>query len=190
MKKIIGVTFIIQCSIVLLISCDLKSKKEAEIRAEIEAEMIEKNRQEELRMAERMAKLAEQERQEKERIMERFVGKYYTWENGGIEVMSDGRVIKFDDWGKWNNYLGNIQIISNNAFLVDGEVPYVENTSKYKIINGVEEHFGYLGKNTWTGFVFDISENRAYVGKHFLDAKEKYQNKDITNPMYIKYRKI
>lgn len=172
MKKIINIAFIVQCSIVLLISCDLKTKKESE--------MIEKERQEE------QVKLAEQERQEEKRRMERFAGKYYTWENGGIEVLSDGRVISFDDWDS-KEYLGNIQIVSDNAFLVEGHVPHTGNTSIYRIDNGVENDIGSLGRSHNTGFIFDISEKRVYFGQHYLDAMKAYKNKDIANPKYIKY---
>lgn len=120
--------------------------------------------------------------------IDRFVGRYSIKDGGPnvIEVLSDGRII-FDNVGN-KRFLGKIEIISNDAFMISSTNPsekiYVsDDTPIYRISNGVERNGEWSGDGTeYTRYlVFDVNEMRMYN-----EGYNKYMNRDIAEVRYMK----
>lgn len=122
--------------------------------------------------------------------IEHFARRYIFSDDGiGVEVLSDGRVLQISHiiatGEETKKYIGNISIISDNAFVVKGEVFFPGNTPIYVMRNGSEHGGTWTAKfgNDYYGVVFDISERRIYLG-----SRNAYENRDISEAEYIKYR--
>lgn len=138
--------------------------------------------------------------QESHRISEsRFKGRYVflggEWESV-IEVLSDGRVIRIGHviatGQETKEYIGDIIIISEDAFIIETanygvSVCSSNSTPIYLIRNGVETNVGWTTRDGIAvnySLVFDISENRAYLG-----GIKYYRNRDIGEVEYVKFRR-
>lgn len=120
--------------------------------------------------------------------IDKFVGRYSIKDGGPnvVEVLSDGRII-FDNVGN-KSFLGNIKIISDDAFMISSSDPsekiYVsKNTPLYQVRDGVEHNGMWSGDgNEYTKYlVFDIKENRLYT-----EGYNKYMSRDIASVTYMK----
>ena len=119
--------------------------------------------------------------------IDKFVGRYSIKDGGPnvVEVFPDGRII-YDNVGE-KRFLGNINIISDNAFMISStnrlEVIYVnDGTPKYRISDGVERNGEYVGGGLYISYlVYDISERRIYC-----EGYTKYLNRDISEVRYFK----
>jgi len=119
--------------------------------------------------------------------VEKFVGRYSVKDGGPnvVEVLSDGRVIYNCEGNK--RFLGNISIISDNAFMIDYLDPsdciYVgDNTPIFRIVDGVEKNYAWTSGGQYVRYlVYDIQEKRIYT-----EGYSKYKNRDIAEVEYFK----
>lgn len=95
-----------------------------------------------------------------------------------VEVLPDGRITQRTKVGDElfdRNFLGNIKIISDHAFMIPNAKVHILNES-FRTKKGYGSNL-----HRASDMVFDINENRTYLD---LDA---YNNRDISDPDYFDF---
>ena len=131
----------------------------------------------------------------------KFIGRYKIgYEHGEhgnetvFEVLPDGRVVEYPG-NSTKHFLGSMVVLNNNAFLIGGESVLGEEFYGvrygllYKEVNGIAEQCGQYPTLT-TCTVFDLSDNRGYIGNTYPEALSAYDNRDVSTAYFIKFKKI
>lgn len=131
--------------------------------------------------------------------IDRFVGCYTIYKGYDeqaykkieLGVLPDGRVteniLAYISDGVHKKYLGDIVIISDDAFVVDAKSSTTvgcDGTPEFVFRNGQESEVAWSGGGIYLRrLVFDVKEMRAYIG-----GVNEYKSRDIAEVYYLKLK--